>query len=36
MARRFAGGEFIVVKSNPDGVAPAAMGNEETPISNFG
>ena len=39
MARRFAGGEFIsfismVVKRNPVSVAPAAIRNEETPISS--
>ena len=35
MMRRFAGGEFIstVVKINPERVAPAAIRNEETPIS---
>jgi hypothetical protein len=36
VARRFADDEFIstVVKSNPERVAPAAIRNEETPISS--
>jgi hypothetical protein len=36
MERRFAGGEFIstVVKINPERVVPAAIRNEETPISS--
>ncbi|MFY9836205.1 MAG: hypothetical protein WAK55_06995 [Xanthobacteraceae bacterium] len=36
MARRFAGGEFIstVLKINPEKVAPAAISDEETPMSS--